>query len=454
MKLYKEAVDKHRALILNTFQYIWEHPETGYKEWNTHHYLKEIFLSLGYEVIEAGDIPGFSAEFDTGRVGPTILVFAELDALIIPSHPEADPKTGAVHACGHCTQTAALVGIAAALKEKGIADTLCGKIRFVAVPAEEAIELDFRSELMEKGVIKYASGKVEFLRRGLLDGADMAFMIHADVNRSHYGSMNGGSNGLITKAACFQGVSAHAGGLPHKGINALYAANTALGAINALRETFEDAKHIRVHPIISLGDTSVNAIPDRVTLQTYVRAATMDAAVEVNKKVNRAIAASAAAIGAKVHISDTPGMWPRWNDRVMMPVFKAAMDKVLTSVNCDPERWNAGCSDMGDMASLMPTIQAYVGGACGTEHGSDYRICDPETACVDAAKIQLIALNMFLENGAQKAKEATNAYDAYFKDKSEYFTYIDKIRREYDAVRYEENGNVTLAVGLDDTFHA
>ena len=39
-----------------------------------------------------------------------------MDALIIPEHPESDPQTGAVHACGHCCQTAALVGIAAALK--------------------------------------------------------------------------------------------------------------------------------------------------------------------------------------------------------------------------------------------------------------------------------------------------------------------------------------------------
>ena len=444
MERYKKAVEKNKELIWKTYEYIWKNPETGYKEWKTHKYLKKVFEKLGYKTIESENIPGFYAETDTKVQGPAILIFAEMDALIVPSHSEADKETGAVHACGHCAQAAAIVGVAAAMKEPGITDGLCGKVRFVVVPAEEGIELEFRNDLIKKGIIKYTSGKIEFLCRGMLDGGDMAFMIHTDTIKSHSGSMNGGSNGMISKLACFEGVSAHAGGLPHKGINALYAANTALNTINALRETFEDNHHIRVHPIVSCGDTSVNAIPDRVTLETFVRGATMESIVAANDKVNRAIAASAAGMGAKVHISDTSAMWPRWNDRVMMPVFKEAMDEVLETVNCSPERWNAGCSDMGDMASLMPTIQAYVGGACGIEHGNDYRIFDVETACVDSAKIQLIAIKLLLENNAQKAKEAIESYKPYFKNKEEYFNYMDKIKKEYDAVKYEENGNITL----------
>ena len=107
MKCCKECVDKHADLILETFDYIWKHPETGYREWNTHRYLKERFAALGYDVVEAGNIPGFYAEADTGRPGPTVVVFGEMDGLIIPEHPDADAKTGAVHACGHAAQTAA-----------------------------------------------------------------------------------------------------------------------------------------------------------------------------------------------------------------------------------------------------------------------------------------------------------------------------------------------------------
>ena len=444
MENCKKAVDKNKNLIIDAFNYIWNNPETGYKEWKTHNYLKNAFLSLGYDLTEAGNIPGFCAEVDTGKIGPTILVFAEMDALVIPSHPDADPETGAVHACGHCTQTASVLGVAAAIKEPGMLDGLCGKIRFVVVPAEESIEMEYRNELVEKGIIKYKSGKVEFLYRGMLDGADLAFMIHAYVGKKHSGSMNGGSNGLIVKSAEFQGVSAHAGGCPHDGINALYAANTALNAINALRETFKDSDHIRVHPVVSCGDTSVNAIPDNVSFETFVRGATMDSAVEANKKINRAIAASAAAIGAKVRISDRGMMWPRWTDRTMFSVFKQAMESVLETTDCNVDRWGTGSSDIGDISGLMPMVQAYVGGAAGNEHGSDYRIADVDTACVDSAKIQLIAIRLLLENEAGIAKQATELYHPYFRNKKEYFAFADNIQREFDAVIYEENGNVVL----------
>lgn len=446
MQRYKSMVDKHRTLILDAFSYIWQHPETGYREWKTHAYLKAHFEELGYTLTECGNIPGFITEIDTGKEGPTVAVFGEMDGLLVPEHPEADPETGAVHACGHACQTAALLGLAAALKEEGALDGLCGKIRLVVVPAEEGIEADFRDSLCHQGIIRYTSGKVEFLYRGLLDNVDMAFMIHADTDAAHTGSMNGGSNGLLRKKVVFEGVAAHAGGYPHKGINALYAANLALSAINALRETFEDNKHIRVHPIITNGGASVNVIPNKVCMETFVRGADMNAVVEANVKVNRAIAASAAAMGARVHISDDCGTWPRWTDRVMAPVFTQAMEQVLSAVDYGPERWGTGCSDMGDVASLMPTIHGYVGGACGTEHGSDYRVPDPEATCVDSAKVQLLALRLFLENKAENAWNAIRSYKPFFANTTDYFAYKNKLARDYDAVAYAEDGTVTLTV--------
>lgn len=442
----QQYVEKHKKRIIDTFNYVWKNPETGYREWKTHAYLKQQFEELGYTVCEAGNIPGFYVDVDTGRPGPTVAIFGEMDGLLVPDHPECDKETGAVHSCGHVLQVAALVGIAGTLKEEGALDGLSGKIRLIAVPAEEGIELEFRLRLRDEGIVKYRSGKIEFVRRGYLDGVDMAFMVHADVAPLHSGYMNGGSNGLLAKTVRFEGVAAHAGGLPHQGVNALYAATTALQAINALRETFEDKNHIRVHPIITEGGASVNVIPATVKLETYVRAANMPAAVEANKKIDRAIAAAAASIGAKVHITDTPGSWPRLTDPVMMQAFEEAMDVVLETKDCSLDYWNAGCSDMGDIGSLMPTVHAYVGGAEGKEHGNNYRISDP-VACVDSAKVQVEALKRLLQNDAVMAKESIANYKPYFSCKQDYFAYIDALNRDYDAVIYNENGDITLAVG-------
>ena len=137
-----EAVPQYAKLMEDAYRFLWENPETGYKEWKGHAYLAEAFRGLGYKLTEAGDIPGFYADLDTGRPGPMVLVMGELDALICKTHPESDPETGAVHCCGHCCQPAALLGLAAALKTPGVLDGLCGTIRLMAVPAEELIEVE------------------------------------------------------------------------------------------------------------------------------------------------------------------------------------------------------------------------------------------------------------------------------------------------------------------------
>ncbi len=122
------AVQKHRQLVIDALDYIWANPETGYREWKTHRYLAEAFRKLGYELTEAGDIPGFYTVIDTGKPGPEVLVMGELDSLLCAEHPDADPETGAVHCCGHAAQAAALLGIAAALKEPGMLEGLSGRI--------------------------------------------------------------------------------------------------------------------------------------------------------------------------------------------------------------------------------------------------------------------------------------------------------------------------------------
>ena len=224
MKNLLSAVDKNRKLILDAERYIWQNPETGYKEFKTSAYLEKAFTDLGYDIVKAENITGFYTVIDTGRAGPEVLVLGELDSVLCPEHPDSDKITGAVHACGHNAQCAGLLGIAAALKEDGVLDSLCGKIRLCAVPAEELLEIAFRSNLKEQGIIKYLGGKTEFLHRGYFDGVDLAFMVHTTAYEKHV--VRNGSVGCITKRVTYKGVSAHAGGAPWNGCNALYAWST------------------------------------------------------------------------------------------------------------------------------------------------------------------------------------------------------------------------------------
>ncbi len=437
------AVEKHRELIREAERYIWAHPETGYREVVTSKYLEEKFESLGYTLTLAGDIPGFITELDTGREGPTVMILGELDSLIVPNHKECDPKTGYVHSCGHHVQTATLLGIAAALKEEGMLEGLSGKIRLCAVPAEELIEIGDRNGLRKEGRIRYMGGKSEFLSRGLFDGVDVAFMVHASQN---YG-VTGGSVGCIAKTVHYKGVSAHAGGSPWNGVNALYAASQGLNAVNALRETFKEADLIRFHPIITHGGEAVNAIPERVTIETYVRGKTFEGILAANKRINRALAGAALSIGAQIEIVDIPGYAPLINDRALSELAKAAADDIIPEESFSVfENVGTGSTDMGDLCCVMPVIHPYSAGMIGKSHGDDYYLEDFDRACIKSAKFQLRLLSMLLENGGERAKKIKENYEPLFPSFKDYLDYMDKINREGDCITYHEDGSIEVKI--------
>ncbi len=461
-----QAIEAARPRILAAERHIWNHPETGYREWNTHAYLKAQFEALGvathtFDRIPASvavqsakdgqdrvfkPIPGFWVDFDTGRPGPRIAIFGELDALLIPTHPECDKATGAVHACGHHAQCAALLGVAAGLSAPGALDGLSGAIRLIAVPAEECTERDFHMRLREEGVIRYIGGKQELLWRGVLDDVDLAFMVHTKEGGARVATTPG-SDGFIATNHVFLGKAAHAGAQPHAGVNALYAANLALNAANALRETFRDDLHVRFHPIITSGGASCNVIPERVVIDSSVRAASLDAAIDVNRKINRAFAGAAAAMGCRLEVHDRNGYAPRRNDAALNDLFhEVAAD--LFGAGCKRQRtgWTAGCSDMGDVSCVMPTTHAFAGGAVGHGHGSDYRIADPEIACVGSAEMQAEVAQRLLSDDAALARKIVAEGKPSCMTISDYLRLADSIDFDGEVVDYDADGRIVLAL--------
>lgn len=432
----KAAVEKNRGLIEKAQKYIWANAETGYREVKTSKYMAERFLELGYELTYADGITGFYTVIDTGREGPEILVLGELDSLICFEHPDADPETGAIHCCGHSAQCAALLGIAAALKEPGILGSMSGRIRLCAVPAEELIEIEYRQGLKDKGVIKYFGGKTEFLSRGYFDGVDMAFMLHTSGGDAF--GINKGSVGCVTKKIIYKGVSAHAGGAPWEGCNALYAANLGISAINSIRETFREPDIIRVHPIITKGGSAVNAIPDRVIMESYIRGSSFKAIEDANRRVNRALCGAALSIGANVDIQDSPGYAPYENCEALEKAFFEAAEAQGEKI-CKWNGFTSGSTDMGDLACVMPIIHGYAPGAVGKGHGDDYYIADVDKACVASARVQLELLSRLLADGGERAREIIDSYEAPFESKDEYLEYLKTLERSGDCISYGDN---------------
>ncbi len=441
-------VDEYKQLILDAERHIWATPEPGYREYKTTEYLLEKFIELGYkdsEIVKPKNIPGFYTVVDTGKPGPTVLVLAELDSLINANHPECDPQTKAVHNCGHHAQCASMLGIAGALKSKEVLDKLCGKIQLCLVPAEEGIEIGYRNELIKKGIIKFTSGKPEFISRRYFDDVNIAFMTHTSPKNEVKFLLTKGHNGVIRKKTIVKGKSAHAGAYPHQGINALNAANLILLAINSLRETFEEKDFARIHSIITKGGEAVNAVPDEVIIESYVRAANPIDHKKINDSVNRCISACAAAIGARVEIKDFAGSEALIEDanlrEVALEVFEdlAGKDGYLYE-----DKWYASSTDMGDISTLFPALHLYATGAVGTSHGIDYYISDPYDACVNSAKMQVALLIKLLENNAERANEVIKKFKPTFNSVDEYLKHKNSIDMHKETVIYNEDGTITL----------
>ena len=440
MKDIAKNVDKYRDIIEKAERYIWEHPETGFKEVKTTEYLKNAFEALGYDVTLAEGITGFYTVIDTGREGPEVLVLAELDSVICNTHKDCNKETGAVHACGHHAQCAALVGIAATLKEEGTLDHLCGRIRLCAVPAEELLEIEYRSELKRQGKIKYFGGKAEYLHRGYFEGVDIAIMVHT----AEKARVDGGSVGCLAKNIIYKGKSAHAGGAPWLGVNALYAATCGLNAVNAIRETFREPDLIRVHPIMTSGGSMVNAIPEEARIESYIRGATFEAIAKANKKVDRALIGGALSLGANIEIIDIPGYSPFKNDENMRDVAIeaasiAGIDDLFVTRNVI-----TGSTDMGDLSAVMPTVQPYSAGSRGAGHSKDFVISDIDEACVKSAKWQIAMLELLLSDGAVRAKKIIDEFTPVFATKEEFFAYQDSLCTSGDRIVYNEDGTAEI----------
>ena len=437
MQNFTQRVEKYAKLMYDAERYIWNNPETGYKEVKTSSYLAEKFTELGYELTFAEGITGFYTTIDTGRPGPTVLILGELDSVICFNHPECDKETGAVHACGHNVQTATLLGIAATLKEEGALDGLCGKIKLCAVPAEELLEIEFRNQLKKQGVIKYHGGKAEFLYRGYFDDVDLAFMVH--ITNSDSFKIISGMVGAVAKTITYKGKSAHAGGSPWLGNNALYAANCGINACNALRETFKESDIVRFHPIITKGGDMVNAIPGETVLEAYVRAKTFEAIKVTNQKINQALIGGALALNCNVEIQDIPAFAPLINSPDFLNLFKQVVETILPEIGVNvSSAFGSGSSDMGDLSSIMPVVHPFCPGAIGTGHGSDYYVTNPEKTCLNNAKSQLGLLYALLSNGGKNAKEIIKNYKAPFASKQEFLDYFDSLSGEGDRISYSD----------------
>ena len=420
-KLACEAVDRRRDDIIAFADSVAAEPEFGFKEEKTSAKFADLLRKLNYEPRTGVAVTGVIAEKKGAAHHAKVAVMGELDAILVAGHQDADPVTGAVHACGHNCQLAAAAAVAMALSDTDISEDLGGDVVIMGVPAEECIEITYRKKLRDEGKLWFISGKQEFLRLGEFDDIDAAIMQHtAIINDEYTAGATSNNNGFTTKLVNYIGKEAHAGAAPFEGINALNAAMLGLLAVHTQRETFRDEDHIRIHPIITKGGDIVNVVPADVRIETYVRGSNTKAILDASAKMDRCLQSGALATGAKCEIVEIPGYLPAvqcdpLNELMFENLKELAGDKA--QMYCSG--FGGGSSDQGDVSSVIPSIQSYFTGATGGLHSEKYCLVDKDNAILTAAKALLMLTIDLLYGNAEKAREIKDNFKPMF-TKEEY----------------------------------
>lgn len=434
-------IEAHRDEIIWIGRDVYDHAEMGFKEYRTSELVKERLEELGIPCQTGLAITGVK-----GYLKPqvsddiTVALIGELDGLPIDGHPHVNPETRASHCCGHNAQIAALLGAAMALRDPEIRDSLGGNVAFMAVPSEEYVDVEFKNGLMRQGKIHYGGGKSELIRLGAFDDINVAVGHHITPEVPGYIVANGTTNGFVNKVVTFHGKAAHAAAFPEKGIDALNAAVLAMHAVDMQRETFRDEDSVRIHSYLPRAGEAINVIADQTRMETSIRAKSIAAIEDADRKYNRSIRAGAIAMGCDAEIVTVPGYLPTVplkDTRLMEETLLELSEDSRQRGKAYPVEYRtsqfheAGSTDFGEVSSLLPLYQFRTGGFDGELHNTNFRAVDEQLAYVEAAKALALMAYKLLKENAEEAVRVVDEFEPVI-TKEEYFSYMEKMNtKEY-----------------------
>lgn len=286
------AIDAHRATYETLALEIWNYAEVGYQETKSSAALQERLKQEGFAVEAgvAGMPTAFTASYGSGQ--PVIAILGEFDALPGVSQeavPARKERAGvpAGHACGHHLFGAGSAAAAVAVKDWLRATGHAGTIRFYGTPAEEG-----------------GSGKVYFVRAGLLKDVDIVLHWHAgDRNAVRLSSSLANMSGKFR----FHGMAAHASASPERGRSALDGVEAMNHMANMLREHVPDST--RIHYVITRGGEAPNVVPAFAEVYYYVRSPKRDILQDVWSRLEKAAQGAALGTGTTVDSEVTGGVY-------------------------------------------------------------------------------------------------------------------------------------------------
>jgi len=346
---------------------IHQHPELGNREFRTAGLVADHLRSLGIEVRTEVAHTGVVGVLRGGRPGPVVLLRADMDALPVTERldlPFASNVTteyngqevGVMHACGHDTHVAILMGVATVLAE--MRDEIPGTVKFMFQPAEE-------------GAPEGEDGGAELMvREGVLaePDVDAAFALHI-WSKGEVGNVFYTPGGAFASADAFRivvrGQQTH-GGYPWNGTDPIVISAqivTALQTIVSREMKLIDGASVVTVGMIRGGVRS-NIIPEEVEMVGTIRALDPEHRKEIHERVRALATGIAGSMGGSAEVTIPVGMaYPvTYNDpglaAEMVPVLQAVAGE--DRVHLTPAE--TGAEDFAFVAEKVPSFYIQVGG--------------------------------------------------------------------------------------------
>jgi amidohydrolase len=359
---------KAKALLPKVIEWrrhLHQNPELGNREVKTMEYIAAHLRSLGLEVKTGVAKTGVVALLKGGKPGPVVELRADIDGLPIKERVDIPYKSNVVadylgqqvpvmHACGHDTHVAILMGTAEVLA--AMKKDVPGTVKFIFQPAEEGPPGD------EEG------GAPLMVKEGVMENpkVDAIFGLHISAGLE-IGKIKYKSGSFMASSDWFtitvKGKGAH-GSAPWNGIDPIMISAQIISGLQTIVSRSEDLTKAPV--VITVGKFNggvrENIIPEEVSFSGTIR--TLDAAMQkdVYEKIRRTASNIAEAFGATAEVVIDNKTLVTYNTPALVSSMIPSLQTAAGTENVSEGTWTTGAEDFSFFGEKAPAFFFNLGG--------------------------------------------------------------------------------------------
>ena len=360
------AAQKILPQVIEWRRFIHQNPELSNREFKTAKFVEDKLRSFGNIEIKTGIAKtGVIGILKGSQPGPTIGLRADMDALPVTERVNVPFKStvtseyngqtvGVMHACGHDSHVAMLLGTAEVLSS--MKDKIKGTVVFIFQPAEEGAPAG------EEG------GAALMVKEGVMDSPkiDAVFGIHINA-QTEIGKIVYKPGGFMASSDWFsikvKGKQTH-GSQPWLGIDPIAAATqiyTGLQMIVARESELTKAPVVITIGRIN-GGVRENIIPEELTMAGTIRTLDAEMQKEVHEKIKLTAQKIAESMGATAEVSIETKTLVTYNTPDLVKKMLPSLEKAAGKDNVIETEWTTGAEDFSYFGTKAPAFFFFVGG--------------------------------------------------------------------------------------------